>query len=195
MQTIKNRGAGVIFMLNDKQKIFIIKKFYFSSNFKLINIFAKPLNFYIISSGKRQYYIAFPSSLACVTTRNSLICYGFDTQLIRNVFKSFQGVLYNWNLVFRQKFLVRGLGYKLTLYSNHLLQCKLGFSHPVLLTVNFTRLSVYILKNILLLAASNLAVLNQIITKLKPLRPYNIYKGKGLFLPCNEKKLKVIKKS
>jgi large subunit ribosomal protein L6 len=82
---------------------------------------------------------------------------------------------------FKKTFIFQGLGYRYTLENNNtLLNIQLGYSHPILLKIPEKITAKGIKVNVLELQSIDNVILGNYSHKLKILRKWNPYKGKGI---------------
>ena len=97
--------------------------------------------------------------------------------------------------VCRNKLLFKGLGYKATLSdSRSKLNLKLGYSHPLALTIPTDRIGVKIVKNTITVKGHDLTEIGNFARKIRRLRAPDAYKGKGVWYKNEHRSLKELRK-
>jgi ribosomal protein L6P/L9E len=110
---------------------------------------------------------------------------------------SFKLNLINWLKTIENKYLkklvLRGLGLKVSLHNNKILELKLGYSKPILISIP-SNIEIFIFKKRILIEGFSAIEVNNFGYKLKSLKKPGVYKFKGLSYHSDKIKLKAVKK-
>lgn len=101
--------------------------------------------------------------------------------------------LKNINNTFKRKLILKGLGFRITIFENKIIEFKLGFSHLISLKIP-QNIKAKSKKNFLYLESNDNVLIGNFIDKIVSLKSPDSYKGKGFWLKYQTKTLKIIKK-
>ncbi len=152
--------------------------------------------FFSFLSNEKEFFIHVPKEIKVSFKDNEIICsYLSQDACVFNTFsQNFSRLVSQTTFFYKKKLILKGLGFRLSLENNNVIVFKLGFSHLVNLPVPSFITNVKIKKNVLLLEASDNALLGNFIKQIESLKPCDSYKEKGFCLPNVKKTFKPIKK-
>lgn len=97
--------------------------------------------------------------------------------------------------IYRKKLTLKGLGYKVGLIKNNtILELKIGFSHPILISIPVKDIIVRINKQTITIEGQNSALVGNFANKIRQLKLPDSYKGKGIWYKNEIRILKELKK-
>jgi hypothetical protein len=123
-----------------------------------------------------------------------------NTLLLENVIDiKFSNLLFSWFKKFvkpfKKQLVLKGLGFKgSVLDNNSLLELKLGFSHKLNILLNSKDIKVSMNNNILTAEGFDSDKVGNFLQKIRKLKKFDSYKGKGFWYKNEQRSLKDIKK-
>tara|TARA_B100001093_G_scaffold482427_1_gene514069 strand:+ start:86 stop:616 length:531 start_codon:yes stop_codon:yes gene_type:complete len=123
-----------------------------------------------------------------------------NTLLLENVIDiKFSNLLFGWFKKFvkpfKKQLVLKGLGFKgSVLDNNSLLELKLGFSHKLNILLNSKDIKVSMNNNILTAEGFDSDKVGNFLQKIRKLKKFDSYKGKGFWYKNEQRSLKDIKK-
>ena len=123
-----------------------------------------------------------------------------NTLLLENVIDiKFSNLLFSWFKKFvkpfKKQLVLKGLGFKgSVLDNNSLLELKLGFSHKLNILLNSKDIKVSMNNNILTAEGFDSEKVGNFLQKIRKLKKFDSYKGKGFWYKNEQRSLKDIKK-
>ena len=123
-----------------------------------------------------------------------------NTLLLENVIDiKFSNLLFSWFKKFvkpfKKQLVLKGLGFKgAVLDNNSLLELKLGFSHKLNILLNSKDIKVSMNNNILTAEGFDSDKVGNFLQKIRKLKKFDSYKGKGFWYKNEQRSLKDIKK-
>lgn len=124
-----------------------------------------------------------------------------NTLLLENVIDiKFSNLLFSWFKKFvkpfKKQLVLKGLGFKgSVLDNNSLLELKLGFSHKLNILLNSKDIKVSMNNNILTAEGFDSDKVGNFLQKIRKLKKFDSYKGKGFWYKNESRVLKEIKKT
>jgi len=103
----------------------------------------------------------------------------------------------NIDLKYYKSLILRGMGYKMNLIrleNNNFLDIKIGYSNIIRITIPSQSISITIANSILHIVGNKASAVGNFVYKIKKLRKFNAYTGKGFWHLSNKITLKSIKK-
>jgi hypothetical protein len=173
----------VIDVLTDK-KILV----YFLSGMRVI---------VVVTLLSRRYFIL-PSFVTVIRDDvkvRFLLSFGIDSELKNNFIASVDLWAKGINGFYRNKLILKGLGFKVGLFKRKsLLVLKLGYSRSLQVAFSAYKLRVKVSKNVITIQGQNFSEVGDFTRRVSRLRVPDAYKGKGFWYKDEVRSLKELKK-
>jgi ribosomal protein L6P/L9E len=186
----------------------LLKKFKFfqkePSYFKIV--FFRNKKFFVFKnySSETIKYLHIPNSIK-IKKEASFFIFSIEVsksnKILENFYNSFILFLKNNNKIFCKKLLLKGLGFRLSIFKDkNLLSCrilklKVGFSHFIYIKIpSNLHVTTNKKKTTLNIKSQNINFLGNFCSSLRSIKKINVYNGKGFWYKKEKKTLKIFKK-
>ena len=186
----------------------LLKKFKFfqkePSDFKIL--FFRNKKFFVFKnySSEITNYLCIPNSIKIKKEASFFLFYievSKSNKILENFYNSFVLFFKYNNKIFCKKLLLKGLGFRLsifkdkTLLSSRILKLKVGFSHFIYIKIpSNLRVTTNKKKTILNIKSQDINLLGNFCSSLRYIKKINVYNGKGFWYKKEKKTLKIFKK-
>jgi large subunit ribosomal protein L6 len=152
--------------------------------------------YFLVDSKNRINFFIIPNMVNIKSDKLN-INFTIESEKYKSIFDTIisglKNFLFNNKLVYTKRVKIFGLGYKV-LKEDKYLVFNLGYSQPLKIEIPYYLEDIIIKKNILIIKSSDKIALGNFIHFITHLKKRDIYKGKGLSLEYQTKKLKTVKK-
>jgi large subunit ribosomal protein L6 len=167
-------------------------------NMSKILLMENGLRFIVVDNKGQENYVRIPKNLTLDILENEEKVSLTVQRKKENIYHMFKKYLTQaakgTQTSYKKKLILKGLGFKMSVEPNKIINFKLGFSHAIDLPIPEYITNAKIKKNILVLEASNKILLGNFAASIVRLKPPDTYKEKGFFYAGEKVKLRAIKK-